>query len=76
MWSRLCSSNSGTQLWTSNKTIPKYKQIVAMMVMMIMNMILIMMTDYDDYYLSKGIEMILHTHVPNPSPKHHILSKI
>ena len=24
--SRLCSSNSPTQLWTSNKTIPKYKQ--------------------------------------------------
>ena len=26
LWSRLCSSNSATQLWTSNKTIPKYKQ--------------------------------------------------
>ena len=25
-WSRLCSPNSPTQLWTSNKTIPKYKQ--------------------------------------------------
>ena len=30
--------------------------------------------DYGD--LLKGIEMILHTHVPNPSPKHHILSKM
>ena len=28
----------------------------------------------DSEDLSKGMEMILHTHVPHPSPKHHILS--
>ena len=46
-----------------------------MMVMMIF-ILIFMMTDYDDYYLSKGIDMISHTYVTHPSPKHHILSKM